>query len=129
MMRLRACQLLLSPKNAKTLLLKMRAKSVISEPLILSTLLSSCPSKFLLRDNLVAASTVRLAMSLLFVSSLRIVQELEEPETSLFSNISISLINSVLFKKQIMLLSCKSQCEWEYMYMHRYLALNISAFG
>lgn len=129
MMRLRAYQLLLSPKNAKTLLLKMRAKSVISEPLILSTLLSSCPSKFLLRDNLVAASTVRLAMSLLFVSSLRIVQELEEPETSLFSNISISLINSVLFKKQIMLLSCKSQCEWEYMYMHTYLALNISAFG
>lgn len=86
----------LSPKKAKTRFLKLRAKSMTSVFLILSTLLSVCPSKFLLRDNLVAASTVRLAMSLLFVNSLRIVAELEDPETSLFSNISISLINSVL---------------------------------
>jgi|APAra0007618257_1042622.scaffolds.fasta_scaffold06153_4 hypothetical protein len=88
--------IVLSPKKAKTRFLKMRAKSMISVFLILSTLLSGFPSKFLLRDNLVAASTVRLAMSLLVVSSFRIVAELDKPETSLFSNINISLINSVL---------------------------------
>lgn len=91
----------LSPKKEKTRLLKMRAKSKISVSLIVRTLLSGCPSKFFLRDNLVAASTVRLAMSLLFVNSLRIVQELEEPETSLFSNINISLTSSVLCQNGI----------------------------
>lgn len=91
---------MLSPKKVKTLFLKTRAKSTISDSLICLVIVSDCHNHFPLRDNRLAMSMVKEATSLLFVNTLKTEVEYWGFETSLLRRINVSRISKVLHQRE-----------------------------
>lgn len=87
---------MLSPKYMNTLFLNARARSTISDSRICLVMPSNFSHIWSFRDNRFATSTVKLAMSLLFVNKPKTVAEYAGFETSLLSRIRASLNSKVL---------------------------------
>lgn len=90
---------MVSPKNVKTLFLKTRAKTTISDSLICRVVLSCCHNHLSEQDNLFAISTVKQAISLLLVNIRKTGAEYWGLDTSRFKKISASRISKVLSRK------------------------------
>lgn len=89
---------MLSPKNVKTLFLKRRAKSKISDSRIFFVVLSSCHNNLPFWVNRLATSTVMLAKTLVAVNASRTRKEYWGWETSRFKKISASRMSKLLQK-------------------------------
>lgn len=102
---------MLFPKYERSLFRNTCANSTTSDSLIFLFLLSSCPFLLFFLHNLFVTSIVRVAISLLFVNTRKIVIEYNEWDASLLRSISTSRNSNALGK---IMKQGKGKVEWSW---------------